>query len=84
MTRGPFPHALTPLRPPQVGLVVLQSDETVEIDLRRLLAPDVELLVTRVPSGAEVLSRLPSVRTAYPASWSHQAPSGRKYNLVGF
>ena len=54
MTRGPFPHALTPLRPPQVGLVVLQSDETVEIDLRRLLAPDVELLVTRVPSGAEV------------------------------
>ncbi len=40
--------------PTQLGLVVLQSDETLERDMRWLLPPDVELLVSRVPSGSEL------------------------------
>ncbi len=51
-----LPYALTDDLPVQLGLVVLQSDETLERDLRRLLPFDAELLVTRVPS-AEVLTQ---------------------------
>jgi len=54
MTARVFPHHLTPDRPPQIGLVVLQEDETIEPDFRRLLPDGVELLTTRVPSGTEV------------------------------
>ncbi len=40
--------------PVQIGLIVLQADETIEDDLRQLLPKDVSCLVSRVPSGAEV------------------------------
>ena len=39
----------------RLGVMVLQSDETLEYDLRRLLPEQgVALYTTRVPSGAEV------------------------------
>lgn len=41
-------------RPTQIGLIVLQSDETLERDMRILLPRNVECLVTRVPSGQSV------------------------------
>jgi maleate isomerase len=37
-----------------LGLIVLQADETIEPDFRRLLSPDVALYVTRIPSGADL------------------------------
>ena len=37
-----------------LGLVVLQTDETIEDDFRRLIPPSVRLMVTRIPSGREV------------------------------
>jgi len=41
--------------PPRVGVVVLQVDETVEQDLRRLIPPDAARVhVTRIASGAEL------------------------------
>lgn len=46
-----LPYTLTSSYPTQLGLVVLQSDETIEMDMRRLLPRDVELMVSRVPSG---------------------------------
>lgn len=49
-----LPYEISPDRPPQVGLIVLQADETLENDMRRLLPPDLEYLVSRVPSGTEV------------------------------
>lgn len=49
-----LPYTLDPHRPTQIGLIALQSDETIERDFRRLLPPEVELLVSRVPSGATV------------------------------
>ncbi|MCW1950210.1 MAG: aspartate/glutamate racemase family protein [Octadecabacter sp.] len=46
---GPIGHAAT------LGLVVLQVDETIEQDFRRLFAgPDVALYVSRIPSGANL------------------------------
>ena len=38
----------------QIGLIVLQSDETIEQDMRKLLPDPIELLVSRVPSGTHV------------------------------
>jgi maleate isomerase len=41
--------------PPRIGVVVLEVDETIEQDLRRLFAPDAaQIHVTRIPSGAEL------------------------------
>ncbi len=50
---GTLPATLGPARRP-LGLVVLQSDETIEADFRRLIPPEVELMVSRVPSAPEV------------------------------
>ncbi len=42
-------------RLPNVGIIVLQTDETIESDLRRLLPPEkCNLFVSRVPNGTEV------------------------------
>lgn len=49
-----FPHEPVEHFPPQLGLIVLQSDETIEQDFRRLFASDVDLLFTRITSGADV------------------------------
>lgn len=38
----------------RIGLVVLQSDETIEADMYRMLPSGLELMVTRVPSASEV------------------------------
>lgn len=50
-----LPYTLSRQQPPQLAMIVLQSDETLEADLRRLLPPVAEVLVTRIPS-AEVVS----------------------------
>lgn len=47
-------YALEPQRPVQIGLIVLQEDETVEDDFRRLLPAEVSVMVSRVPSGRDV------------------------------
>lgn len=49
MTR--LPATLDTARPPRLGLVVLQSDETIEGDFRRLVPNGADLLVSRVPSA---------------------------------
>lgn len=49
-----FPHDPVDSFPPQLGLIVLQSDETIEQDFRRLFGPDVDLQFSRIRSGADV------------------------------
>lgn len=50
-----FPYRLITDHPPTLGLLVLQVDETIEQDFRRLLDPArVKLHVSRLPSGAEL------------------------------
>jgi len=52
-----FPYKLIDSadRPATLGLVVLQVDETIEQDFRRLfVGPDVSLHVSRIPSGANL------------------------------
>jgi maleate isomerase len=49
-----LPYELTTARPKQIGLIVLQADETLERDMRVVLPDDVEFLVSRVPSATSV------------------------------
>lgn len=52
---APLPYALDENRLPCIGAIVLQADETLEGDLRRAFpADEVDLYISRVPSGAEV------------------------------
>lgn len=54
---SPFPYRLVgPIgSAATLGLVVLQADETIEQDFRRLFPqPDIALYVSRIPSGAEI------------------------------
>jgi len=68
-----------------LGLVVLQSDETIEHDFRRLFAaPDISLYVTRVPSGLDVTpDTLASMSAALPAA-AGLLPTALKYDVVGY
>jgi maleate isomerase len=48
------PYTLTERKGATLGLIVLQVDETIEQDFRRMVPDDVALYVTRIPSGAEL------------------------------
>lgn len=63
-------------RPPQLGLIVLQADETIEDDFRRLLPDTASLLVSRVASAPTVTrdtlrqmeTHLTAAASLFPAS----------------
>ncbi len=52
MTR--LPYDLTIEKPRKIGLIVLQADETIELEFRRIFPPEAELFVSRIPSGADL------------------------------
>ncbi len=68
-----------------LGLVVLQVDEVIEHDFRRLLPLDgVALHVTRIPSGAEVSeATLTAMAEALPAAAALLPPSVA-FDVVGY
>ena len=84
MSGRTFSFALDAARPPQVGLVALQSDETVEPDLRRLMPSDLEVLVTRVPSGAEVTAETLAAMEHRLADAVRLFPGGARFGAVGY
>ena len=49
-----FPFEPVETFPTPLGVIVLQSDETIEQDFRRLFGPDVDLQFSRIRSGADV------------------------------
>ena len=65
-----FPYALQEDSLPRLGLIVLQVDETIEQDFRRLFAPDIARLhVSRIPSGAELNPEtIATMETTLPAA----------------
>ncbi|WP_209427518.1 aspartate/glutamate racemase family protein [Pararhodobacter sp. SW119] len=67
-----FPYVLEEDHLPRLGLIVLQVDETIEQDFRRLFPPDsVRLHVSRVPSGAELTpDTIATMETSLPAAAS--------------
>lgn len=79
-----LPYTVDTHRPTQIGLVTLQSDETIERDFRMLLPSDVELLVSRVPSSATVsLDSLHAMEDSLTAS-ARLLPVGADLAAVGY
>ncbi len=67
-----------------MGLIVLQEDETIELDFRRLLPDDIALHVSRVASGQQVTPQsLESMRENLAASAS-LFPAAAEFDCVGY
>ncbi|WP_300034751.1 aspartate/glutamate racemase family protein [uncultured Roseobacter sp.] len=82
-----FPYQLTgPIGTgATLGLVVLQTDETVEQDFRRLFrADDTALYVTRIPSGADVTpDTLRAMQKALPEA-TRLLPAAAEFDCVSY
>ena len=78
-------YSLTDEIVPTLGLIVLQVDETIESDFRRLFAPDqARLHVTRIPSGDELT---PDTIGAMEGSLPKAAglfPPAARFDAVGY
>ncbi|KNG93249.1 maleate cis-trans isomerase family protein [Pseudaestuariivita atlantica] len=81
---GAFPYALTDDRRRTLGLIVLQSDETVEEDLHRLCTPAARLLVSRVPSGTEVTTDTLAEMERHLTTAAGLFPRGLAFDAVGY
>ncbi len=82
-----LPYTLDPDDPSAVpmGLIVLQTDETIEPEFRSLFIDDKSpLYVSRIPSGAEVnTGTLAQMETDLPAA-ADLLPKARPYRVVGY
>ncbi|GAB5446543.1 maleate cis-trans isomerase family protein [Gymnodinialimonas sp.] len=79
-----LPYTLAETRPPQLGMIVLQSDETLEHDLRRLLPEEAELLVTRIPSAVTVSADSLGAMARDLTVAASLLPRGADLSVVGF
>lgn len=78
-----FPYTLQDDTLPRLGLIVLQVDETIEQDFRRLFAPDrARLHISRIPSGSELTPEtIATMQATLPVS-AGLLPSG--LDVVGY
>ena len=70
---------------PKLGLIVLQADETIEDDFRRVFDPDaVRLHISRIPSGAELTeASIQEMEADLPAA-AALFPKGVTFDAVGY
>lgn len=80
----PFAYELVDLTAPRLGLIALQSDETIEGDLRRLLPGDVDFMVSRVPSAPEVSARSLAAMEAHLAAAAALFPVAAPFDVVAY
>jgi len=80
-----FPYALQEDNLPRLGLIVLQVDETIEGDFRRLFPAHVARLhVTRVPSGAELTpDSIAGMKRTLPDA-ARLLPATQPLDVVGY
>ncbi|PUB11843.1 maleate cis-trans isomerase family protein [Yoonia sediminilitoris] len=79
-----LPYALATDRPTQIGLIVLQTDETIERDMRLLMPDDVEILVSRVPSAQTVTSETLQAMEQELTRAASLLPGGASLAAVGY
>lgn len=84
MSGKTFPYEVTALTAPCLGLVALQSDETVEGDMRRLLPDDVDFMVTRVPSSEDVTSDTLAAMEGHLTAAAALFPQGARFDVVAY
>lgn len=81
----PFPYELEADDRPKLGLIVLQSDETIEDDFRQLFDPaHVRLHISRIRSGIELSpAMIRDMEAALPAA-ADLFPKGVSFDAVGY
>lgn len=82
--RAPFPYELIDLTAPRLGLIALQSDETIEGDLRRLLPQNVDFMVSRVPSETEVTPETLAGMAHHLSASAGLFPVGAQFDAIGY
>lgn len=79
-----LPYSVEPLAQKTLGLIVLQSDETIEQDFRRLMPQQINLHVSRVPSGLDVTAdSLQAMQDHLPAA-SALLPQTLQFDAIGY
>ena len=79
-----LPYRLTETRAPQVGLIILQSDESIERDFRRMLPHGLELMISRVASGLEVRPDTLEAMAGHLTGSAALFPDGARMAAVGY
>jgi maleate isomerase len=79
-----YRYDLTETRPPQLGLIALQSDESIEADFRRMLPEGLELMVSRVASDLEVSAASLRKMEAHLTGAAAMFPSGAQMSAVAY
>lgn len=79
-----FPYTLSEISNPRLGLIVLQTDETIELDMQRLLPEDADLYVTRVPSGLQVTTETLGEMENHIADAAALLPTAQTFSSVGY
>ncbi|MEM9578047.1 MAG: Asp/Glu racemase [Pseudomonadota bacterium] len=79
-----FPFDLVEPEGPRIGLIALQSDETIERDMRSLLPQEAEFMVTRVPAAEEVTRDTLAAMEGQLAAAASLFPSGVQFDVIGF
>ena len=70
--------------PPRLGLIVLQVDETIEQEFRRLLPQATALHVTRIASGAELNPETIADMEAHLPAAARLLPPAVEFDAVGY
>lgn len=80
-----FPYELSNDPHPALGLIVLQVDETIEQDFRRIFPPELaKLHVTRIPSGEELTpDTIATMEGTLPAA-ARLLPQAARFDAVGY
>ena len=79
-----FDYDLKTAAAPRLGLIVLQSDERIETDFRRLIPDSAELFVSRIPSGLDVTPEtLSAIEEHLPAS-AALLPQAGTFDVIGY
>lgn len=87
MTMSDFAYSAIPNheRKPTIGLIVLQSDETVEPEIHQWLPPtEFDVLVSRVPSGEEVTEETLGAMAGAMTDAAALFPRSSNFDAVGY
>ena len=79
-----YDYTRAPDGPAPLGLVVLQADETIEADMRRMMPPTQPLFVSRVPSAAEVTPQSLRAMAGVLRGAAAVLPDAQRYHCVGY
>ncbi len=84
MSGKTFSFETVQLSEPRLGVIALQSDETIERDMRFLLPQEVDLFVSRVPSDEEVSAATLAAMEGHLSAAAGLFPGAGRMDAVGY